>query len=127
MTAPRALTHEHDGQTVHFCSEHCFQAFEVSSGKYVDGAGTPIEARGVGHDGGHGPRYPRRDAERGTDEDRRHVPDPVCGMAVDPASALSAEHDGRAFYLCSQGCRERFAAEPVRYVNEPGASVETRD
>ena len=29
----------------------------------------------------------------------RHGTDPVCGMQIDPDTALSAEHDGHAYYL----------------------------
>jgi Cu+-exporting ATPase len=43
--------------------------------------------------------------------------DPVCGMAVDPANAEHrSEHAGRAYYFCSNRCRERFEADPARYV-----------
>ena len=46
--------------------------------------------------------------------------DPVCGMAVDPASAaFSAEHDGRRFVFCSEQCRARFLSEPSRYRGHP--------
>jgi len=48
--------------------------------------------------------------------------DPVCGMRVDPArSAGTHEHGGRTYYFCNPGCRERFAAEPERYLS-PGPS-----
>jgi Cu+-exporting ATPase len=47
--------------------------------------------------------------------------DPVCGMQVDPHSAKHhAEHAGRAYYFCSARCREKFLAEPKRYL---GAAV----
>ncbi len=36
--------------------------------------------------------------------------DPICGMQVDPASAISLERDGEVHYFCCQGCRNRFAA-----------------
>ena len=48
--------------------------------------------------------------------------DPVCGMSVDPASAKhKAEHEGTAYYFCSGGCRDKFAAEPARYLGAVGA------
>src|SRR2546421_1735452 len=47
---------------------------------------------------------------------RRGVTDPVCGMRVDRAKALTAEHDGHTYYFCSQHCRERFEADPDGYV-----------
>ena len=49
--------------------------------------------------------------------------DPVCGMEVDPAtSAHRVDHDGIAYHFCSARCRERFVADPPRYLsprNEP--------
>ena len=33
------------------------------------------------------------------------VPDPVCGMAVDPAQSRGkATHDGQTYYFCAPGC-----------------------
>jgi len=43
--------------------------------------------------------------------------DPVCGMAVDPATAKhKAEHAGATYYFCSARCREKFVAEPARFL-----------
>jgi Cu+-exporting ATPase len=43
--------------------------------------------------------------------------DPVCGMIVDPATAQHrSEHGGRSYFFCSKGCRERFEADPARYL-----------
>ncbi|KGN31447.1 Copper-transporting P-type ATPase [Knoellia sinensis KCTC 19936] len=39
------------------------------------------------------------------------VTDPVCGMQVDPETALSLEHDGTTYYFCSERCRDRFREE----------------
>ncbi len=36
--------------------------------------------------------------------------DPICGMVVPTATALSAERAGRTYYFCSQGCRQTFLA-----------------
>ena len=41
--------------------------------------------------------------------------DPVCGMDVDPKTALSAEHNGRTHYFCSAGCQTQFQANPAQY------------
>src|SRR5215472_2842028 len=56
--------------------------------------------------------------------DHQHVPeppaaahDPVCGMTVDPARAKHrAEHAGHSYVFCSARCREKFSADPARYV-----------
>jgi Cu+-exporting ATPase len=44
--------------------------------------------------------------------------DPVCGMKVNPASAKggSAEHEGVTYFFCSPRCRERFSADPEKYL-----------
>jgi P-type Cu+ transporter len=43
--------------------------------------------------------------------------DPVCGMSVDPASAKhKAGHAGTTCYFCSAGCRDKFVAEPARFL-----------
>lgn len=34
--------------------------------------------------------------------------DPICGMTVDEATAIHAERDGKTFYFCSDGCRQKF-------------------
>jgi P-type Cu+ transporter len=45
--------------------------------------------------------------------------DPVCGMSIDPASVKhKAEHAGATYYFCSGGCRDKFAAEPARYLTK---------
>ena len=36
--------------------------------------------------------------------------DPICGMVVPTATALSAQRAGRTYYFCSQGCRQTFLA-----------------
>jgi xanthine dehydrogenase accessory factor len=43
--------------------------------------------------------------------------DPVCGMTVAIEGAChTAVHDGVTYYFCNPGCRERFEAEPSRYL-----------
>ncbi len=44
--------------------------------------------------------------------------DPVCGMSVYPATAGggAAVHDGTTYYFCNVKCRQRFQAEPERYL-----------
>jgi xanthine dehydrogenase accessory factor len=42
--------------------------------------------------------------------------DPICGMTVAVEGALHrATHEGREYFFCCAGCRERFAAAPDRY------------
>ena len=44
--------------------------------------------------------------------------DPVCGMTVDPASTPHHhEHAGTIYHFCGGRCRERFAADPVGWLD----------
>jgi Cu+-exporting ATPase len=44
--------------------------------------------------------------------------DPVCGMEVNPASAAGqSEHEGQTFYFCSPACKQKFDADPKRYLD----------
>ncbi len=46
--------------------------------------------------------------------------DPVCGMTVDPAKTPHhADHAGHTHHFCSVGCRDKFAADPERYLAPP--------
>jgi Cu+-exporting ATPase len=43
--------------------------------------------------------------------------DPVCGMTVNPATAMhTLVHDGETFHFCGAGCKAKFAADPERYL-----------
>ena len=43
--------------------------------------------------------------------------DPVCGMTVDPATAQHRiAHAGTSYLFCCAGCRDKFAADPARYL-----------
>jgi Cu+-exporting ATPase len=48
--------------------------------------------------------------------------DPVCGMDVDPHTAKHrAEHNGRTYYFCNPKCREKFIADPEKYLGKSEA------
>ena len=44
--------------------------------------------------------------------------DPVCGMTVDPNAPKGGTHvhDGKTYFFCNPKCRERFAAEPLKFL-----------
>jgi Cu+-exporting ATPase len=43
--------------------------------------------------------------------------DPVCGMTVDPEITHNhTQHAGRRYFFCGARCRERFIAEPDRFL-----------
>lgn len=39
--------------------------------------------------------------------------DPVCGMAVERDTAVSARRDEQTYYFCARGCRDEFMAAPL--------------
>ena len=74
-----------------------------------------------GH-GAHGQAH--SDAQR-TAPGPHAVKDPVCGMMVDPHTAKHRHtHHGRTHYFCSARCREKFAADPARYLGPEHAEPE---
>ncbi len=54
------------------------------------------------------------------------VIDPVCGMAVDVATAeangLIAEHDGRTYAFCRNGCQQAFLEDAAVYAVKASAA-----
>lgn len=55
-------------------------------------------------------------ATEAPDEARRRVVDPVCKMDVSAGdSDPHADRDGRRYYFCSDGCRQKFLRDPARY------------
>ena len=51
--------------------------------------------------------------------------DPVCGMVVDPVSSVHrAEHEGETFHFCCVGCRDKFSADPPRFLAASSSGAE---
>ncbi len=55
------------------------------------------------------------------------VRDPVCGMTVNPATSKHRfDYRGETYHFCSAGCRTKFAADPLAYLEKdkrPKAAV----
>jgi uncharacterized protein len=47
---------------------------------------------------------------------QRGATDPVCGMKVDRAKAVTKEFGGRTYYFCSSRCLHAFEADPEKYL-----------
>ncbi len=54
---------------------------------------------------------------------RRGATDPVCGMKVDRAKAVTKDFGGQPRFFCSDHCLHAFEAEPIRYVDDRGTPV----
>jgi Cu+-exporting ATPase len=82
-----------------------------------------MSARNHDHSHAHSVEAGAASAEAGSEQGAT-VRDPVCGMAVDPRTTPHRhELDRTAYFFCSARCRERFAADPQRYLNPPGQGL----
>jgi Cu+-exporting ATPase len=53
--------------------------------------------------------------------------DPVCHMNVDESKAtLKAENGGVMYYFCAQVCKDRFLADPGKYIGGGAAGSHHR-
>ncbi|HTP84559.1 MAG TPA: heavy metal translocating P-type ATPase [Alphaproteobacteria bacterium] len=94
----------HDGAIYYFCCAGCRTKFEADPQHYLSKAHLEPAKRPAG------------------------AVDPVCGMAVNRATAKhKLVHDGAMYYFCSPGCRAKFEADPKRYLDrdKPGAESAT--
>lgn len=56
--------------------------------------------------------------DHGAASDEKTEKDPVCGMRVNPhTTPHRAQHAGRTYYFCAARCREKFEADPARYLD----------
>lgn len=47
------------------------------------------------------------------------ITDPVCGMRLTPETAVAQEeHEGWAYFFCSEGCHKLFQTAPERYSSD---------
>lgn len=47
--------------------------------------------------------------------------DPVCGMQVDPETAVAVVHSGRVYYFCESACADTFRDDPDRWIPDAEA------
>ncbi|MGZ6770280.1 MAG: YHS domain-containing protein, partial [Mycobacteriaceae bacterium] len=98
---------DHGGQRYYFCSDKCHTKFTERPTQYAGGQ----PAAGVDADESKG----TGSSEGGTGAT---VTDPVCGMAVEPATGAGhATYAGVDYAFCSTGCQEAFTANPARYLS----------
>lgn len=44
--------------------------------------------------------------------------DPVCGMTVSTASTHNATYEGKTYYFCASGCKDKFVENPQQYLSQ---------
>jgi Cu+-exporting ATPase len=102
----------YQNQSYHFCSTHCLRQFQAAPEKFIQGGARP-HACLHRHAHGTGPVLaPAREGlvsrEAGSRERQGKAKDPICGMVIDKAGALTSERAGRTYYFCSTGCKLTF-------------------
>jgi P-type Cu+ transporter len=103
------------GTTYAFCCAGCREKFVADPRRYV-AAATADASRPEHHDHVHSHAACCSGHDRAA-PGNVEVKDPVCGMTVDPASAKhKSDHGGQTYHFCGPKCREKFAAEPSRYI-----------
>jgi Cu+-exporting ATPase len=96
--------HTHDGHEYAFCNPKCRERFIADPMRYL--AATASAAQ---------PAVENTGIVRVT-----ATKDPVCGMDVDPPTARWRHtHEGHEYFFCSLKCRDRFVAEPKRFLAPP--------
>ncbi|AWV07288.1 heavy metal translocating P-type ATPase [Marilutibacter maris] len=66
-----------------------------------------------------------KSCQGGAGNDADGVVDPVCGMRVDPQTSTHRhDHEGRIYHFCSARCREKFAADPQRWLSPDPAPAQ---
>ena len=48
----------------------------------------------------------------------KKITDPVCGMKMDKKTEFSSENEGTKYYFCSENCKDKFNAEPNKYITK---------
>ncbi len=97
---------EHNGVTYYFCCTGCLEKYR----KQID---DPATASGFVQLG----RTRAKDEDMASDAGGTHL-DPVCGMTVAAETAAGThEYEGTKYYFCTVGCRDKFAADPEKYLN----------
>jgi YHS domain-containing protein len=100
VTTARSKSALYRGRAYYFCTAEHREAFEAEPDRYL-----------------------------GSQEHHLVLPDTVlcatCGMSVSTAWAKSALYRDRAYYFCTDKCRDAFEAEPDRYIG-PNAGSDSK-
>lgn len=96
-----AGTSTYQGTTWYFCSPTCLRQFEAHPARFIAAGqhSTPLEATPAA-----APPLPFTTAPPAMELAK----DPICGMVVEKARALTSQRGGRTYYFCSPGCLRTF-------------------
>lgn len=104
---------EYKGETYYFCCDNCIESFKEDPEKYIN----QEKPEGQEHAHQHGEEQMH---EHGKDT----AVDPVCGMKIKKSAAKATyEYNGKTYYFCMEGCKEKFVKNPENYIKEDGEKV----
>jgi Cu+-exporting ATPase len=107
---------QHAGKTYYFCCEGCATKFGAQPQRYLNAPPVPMARSPLIPLGSTAPA-----AGAAAPALER---DPVCGMTVDPAMARArAEHAGKTYCFCCEGCAMKFRAQPEKYLSAAPAAA----
>ncbi len=127
--ATAAGSFEHEGITYYFCNLRCRDKFSADPEKYLQAQPQSqadiipvfLEVKKAGAGGTCCSHKPDAAASAPA---QVHI-DPVCGMTLEPASAAAEhEHEGKKYYFCAVRCKQKFEADPHRYLHPQTAPQE---
>ena len=95
-SAPASSTY--GGDEYHFCATYCKDVFNKEPEKFINGV-----------------------------KEWGKTTDPVCGMLIDIADAAAMSiHKGRFIYFCNSACKEKFDADPEKYLKSKTDDAEMK-
>jgi Cu+-exporting ATPase len=104
----------HAGKTYYFCCQGCLERFRADPARYLSPSASTSSPTNVSLGGKPLPMM----AVSPPSQNMSGVIDPVCGMTVDPATAVgSYAYQGKTYSFCSQSCLDKFRADPQRYLD----------
>lgn len=115
------ITYEYKGETYYFCCDNCIESFKKNPEKYINQEGHERQE----HAHQHGEEQMHEHGEEHAQEHGEDTAvDPVCGMKIKKSDAKATyEHNGKTYYFCMEGCKEKFVKNPDNYIKEDGEKV----
>jgi YHS domain-containing protein len=111
----------YNGKTYYFCCDNCMEAFKKNPEKYIE-AMAKAKHEHAEHQEAHVHAEHAEahvHAEHAEKMENDTAVDPVCGMKIKKADAKTKyEYNGKTYYFCMEGCKEKFVADPEKYVKK---------
>lgn len=104
---------EYKGETYYFCCPGCKDTFVETPEEFLK-----TEGEGEHQHGEEGVQEHGEMGEHAEHQESTTAIDPVCGMEVKIEGAKHTyELEGKTYYFCMAGCKDKFAENPEEYLN----------